>query len=233
MNTKKGLHESDVFSEQDRACLAMFEPLVDSIAKMFGPSCEVVLHSLEDISCSVVKIVNSHVTGRSLGAPMTDFGIKILETAEQDRSDVVGPYITKSGAKMLRSVTVVLRNLSSKPIGCLCINIDLSAPFFDVVRAFLPSTPSDATPAAYGNGSTNSIEHFAGSVTELVRQALEGIVLPAGVDRNRRAIEELGQLGIFKIKGAVDCAADLLGVSKHTVYYYLRELNRDSRSRKI
>jgi predicted transcriptional regulator YheO len=218
--------KSDTFDEADRTYLSLYHVIVESIAKAFGDSCEVVLHSLEDVGRSVVKIENSHVTGRSVGAPLTDFGLQLFDLAEKTGTDVVGPYFTKSGKNTLRSVSVVLRNPAGKQIGYLCINIDLSAPFMDIVRSLLPSF---STTSESGNGDglqavSEPVEHFPSTVKDLVSQVLLTVTLPVGADRNRRMVEELYQRGIFRIKGSVDLVADELGVSKHTIYYYLREL---------
>lgn len=69
------------FTKEDEQILQAVEPIVDGIAELFGSNCEVVLNSLKGISRSVVKIVNGHVTGRKVGAPLTDLGIQILENA--------------------------------------------------------------------------------------------------------------------------------------------------------
>jgi predicted transcriptional regulator YheO len=207
------------------ACLALYSGVVESIARAFGSSCEVVLHSLEDVGRSVVKIENSHVTGRSVGAPMTDLGLQLLDKVAEGGGDVIGPYFTRSGKNVLRSVSLILRDLSGKPIGFLCINLDLSAPFLDIARGLLPEPA--AAPAGLPvtvRTEEEPIEHFASSVKDLVRQALQAASLPFGSERTRRAVEEFWRKGIFRIKGSVEIAAEELGVSRHTVYYYLRDL---------
>lgn len=218
--------QAESFDESDRACLALYAGVVESIARSFGSSCEVVLHSLEDVGCSVVKIENSGITGRSVGAPMTDFGFQVLNIAESGGEDVVGPYFTKSGQHTLRSVTVVLRNLSGKPIGCLCINMDLSAPFVDIARDLIPPPLAGAVDRTMTTAPADkeSVEHFASSVNDLIRQTLLSVSLPSGADRTRVAVEELNAKGIFRIKRSVDIAAEELAVSRHTIYYYLREI---------
>jgi predicted transcriptional regulator YheO len=212
-----------------RACLTLYGGVVESIARAFGPSCEVVLHSLEDVGRSVVKIENSHVTGRSVGAPMTDLGLQLLDSAAEGGGDVIGPYFTRSGKNVLRSVSLVLRDPAGNPIGFLCINLDLSAPFLDIARGLLPeqvSAPTGASGAA--KPDEEPIEHFASSVKDLVRQTLTAAAFPFGSERTRKAVEELWRKGIFRIKGSVEVAAEELGVSRHTVYYYLRDLRGKS-----
>lgn len=208
--------------ESDRRVLRALEPVVDAIATLFGSNCEVLIHSLEDLSRSVVKIANGHVTGRSLGSPITDLGIKTIRNADNSSSDVVGSYFSKtSTGKTLKSVTALIRN-ENKPIGMLCINLDLSVPLEDVLKTF----------AVNWNGTgVESPENFAMSSEELVHVTLDKAIEKMSRERqisantrNKRVVQELHQQGIFDIKGAVDMVAKELGVSRYTIYNYLREI---------
>jgi predicted transcriptional regulator YheO len=208
----------------DRSILSAMEPVVDAIATLFGEHCEVLIHSLEDLSHSVIKISNSGVTGRQIGSPMTDLGIKVLKNAEHTESDVIGSYYGKTNdGKTLKSVTALIRN-GTKPIGILCINLSLSAPLMDILRHFLPDTTMDGR-----NGE--SPEHFVMSTEELVRRSLDTAIAEIGAKReishqvkNKLIVSELHDQGIFDVKGAVDIVAKELGVSRYTIYNYIREV---------
>lgn len=208
--------------ESDRRVLKALEPVVDAIATLFGNNCEVLIHSLEDLSRSVVKIANGHVTGRSLGSPITDLGIKTIRNADDSSSDVVGSYFSKtSTGKTLKSVTALIRN-ENKPIGMLCINLDLSVPLEDVLNTFAVNWT--------GRG-VESPENFAMSSEELIHVTLDKAIEKMSRERqisantrNKKIVQELHQQGIFDIKGAVDMVAKELGVSRYTIYNYLREI---------
>ena len=121
--------------KQNFKLLDNLKPLVDAIANSFGPHCEVVLHSLKDFSNSVIHIANGHVSGRKVGSPLTDLGISFLKNNSGD--DIFGPYTSKiNDGRLLRCVTTVIRDNVGKPIGMLCINIDLSAPLIDFLNEF-------------------------------------------------------------------------------------------------
>jgi predicted transcriptional regulator YheO len=214
-------HEKRVFTARDNEILARYDLVADTIASTFGKGCEVVVHSLEDLGKSIVKIVNGEVTGRVLGAPITDLGLKVATNAVGSEDNVVGPYfsMTKAG-KPLKSVTMVIRNDEGAPIGFLCINFDLSMPLNQFIKDFFPS----AAEAPAG-------ENFAPDVGELVAQAvadeLEAVSRVTGVsptEKNRRIVANLEQRSIFDIKGSVELVAGELGVTKHTIYKYLREM---------
>lgn len=204
----------------DRSILAALEPVVDAVATLFGTHCEVLIHSLEDLSHSIIKIKNGSVTGRRVGAPMTDFGIKVLRNTADSHSDVVGSYYNRTNdGKVLKSVTALIRN-GTKPIGMLCINMDLSAPLLEVLQQYVPVNSREE----------ESPEHFVMSSDELVRRSLETAITSVGANRdiahqmkNKAIVGELHAQGIFDVKGAVEIVARELGVSRYTVYNYIRE----------
>ncbi len=214
-STQRPLPGQSGISAADRAILKRYEPIVDAVAIVCGPHCEVVLHSLHDASHSVVKIVNSHVTRRSVGAPLTDFGIEILEQTKSIGADAIGPYFTTSFGKILRSMTMIIRNPRKKPIGFLCVNMDLSAPLIDVIRGILPERVPPVS---------ETVERFPSSLQDLIDLELSSVEEAAeGADRNKRLVQHLYEKGIFNLKGSVDVAAEKLGVSMHTIYYHLRD----------
>jgi len=206
-------------SKDDKAVLHQLSIIVESVARTLGDSCEVVLHSLEDLSHSVVAIAHGHVTGRNLGSPMTDLGVEILREANSSNKDVIGSYYSKlPDGRILKSVTSLIKNTQGKPIGVFCINVDLSVPFLDFMKGFLPESTQDI------------VEHFPATMEELVSTTLEiamhrvsGLSNISPSDRNRMIVAQLYEKGIFKVTGAIDIVAKKIGVSRYSVYNYIRE----------
>ena len=205
----------------DLAILDIISRTLDGVAAAFGSNCEVVLHSLDDLGNSVVRIINGHVTGRSVGSPLTYLGIEILEKARLEKTDVIGPYFTRlDDGRELRSVTTIIRDPEGKIVGMLCINIDISTPAADFFRDFLhlgavvPEIPA---------------EHFSVTSGEMISKVLASVMEKIGrqsrispTDRNKIMVDELYIRGIFNVRGAVDMVAEELGVSRGTIYNYLR-----------
>ena len=65
LNTK--VHQ---YTQSDKLILENYKNIVDAIGQLLGSSCEVVLHSFEDLNSSVIYIHNGKKTGRPL-TPMT------------------------------------------------------------------------------------------------------------------------------------------------------------------
>jgi len=222
MKLEKSTYNRIRLSREDKANFRTLETIVDGIATVFGSNCEVALHSLEDTSHSVVKIANSSVTGRKVGSPLTDFLAEILKKADSLEKDVIGCYYNKiDDGRLLKSVSVLIRNTKGKPIGFLCVNIDLSVPLLDFLAGFMPASREP---------SKDVIEHFPITLTDLVSRTLEMVMADVnsrrGVppsEKNKLIIQELYKKGLFNVRGAVDLAAKEIGVSRYTVYNYIRE----------
>ncbi|CAH0537597.1 helix-turn-helix transcriptional regulator [Vibrio marisflavi] len=207
-------------TDSDLEILEAIKNVVDGIAAMWGEHTEVLLHSLDTNNPSVIKIQNGHITGRDVGAPITNIAIEKLNQGK----DVSEAYITRSpDGKTLRSVTTVIRNRYNQPIGLLCINSNLDAPFQSLVRSLIPEYT--AAPANVTN------ELFARSNEEMLLQTIEGVQTEVLEDptippskRSREIVEKLYEQGLFELKDSAQIAAKGLDISIHTIYRHLRML---------
>ena len=209
------------FSPVDHEILASYEAVVDGLAMLIGEHCEIVLHSLEDLKSSAIRIANGEHTGRKIGSPISDLALRMLHDMAGDDSSVSKAYFTRAkNGVLMKSVTIAIRNREQRVIGLLCINMNLDVPFSQIMKTFIPpETQENAT-------SVN----FASSVDDLVAQALEFTIEEVNADRgvsnnakNRQIVLNLYEKGIFDIKDAINQVADRLNISKHTVYLYIRQ----------
>ena len=210
------------FTDEDRELLRSYEGLIEGLADLFGKHCEVVLHSLENLHESVIKIANGFNTGRTLGAPITDLALRMLKDIESTGQDHTQSYFARSrtGA-LMKSSTIAIRNRDKQVIGLICINLHINAPFHEFVAKFFP-TPQQV--------ERQSPETFANSVEELVAQTVDNTIDEINRDpsvannaKNRFIVTQLFEKGIFDIKDSINLVADKLNISKHTVYLYIRQ----------
>lgn len=215
------LLEQQPFVAADFDILKSYEAVVDGLAMLIGPHCEIVLHSLEDLKCSAVRIANGEHTGRKIGSPITDLALRMLHDMTDADSNVSKAYFTraKSGV-LMKSVTIAIRNGNQRVVGLLCININLDMPFSQIMATFMPPEIQEVA----------SSVNFASSVEDLVMQTLEFSIEEVSADRtvsnnakNRQIVLNLYEKGIFDIKDAINQVADRLNISKHTVYLYIRQ----------
>ena len=221
MNTNVLKEGSVSLSPQDRLILEGYKPLVDAIGQLFGDCCEVVLHSLEDLSHSVIWIHNGAKTGRKIGSPVTDKALSVLRQCEQTGSSFSKLYLTQTvnGATM-RSTTTVIKGIAGNPIGLFCINFDISMPFNQLAQILVePKTEGEA-----------GGEHFAIDLDDLfltkVRQVEQEVKNDPNIPVRRKTYEIIVRLsdeGVFKIRKAVPRIAKVLNISRDVIYMHLRK----------
>lgn len=93
----------------------------EGIVALWGPRCEAILHDFSDLEHSVVH-VSGNITGRAIGAPLTDLGLQVLTSASHDQDVLVYHAKAPNGA-LLKSVSILIRERPrGRIMGALCIN---------------------------------------------------------------------------------------------------------------
>ena len=211
------------------ATLALLRPVVEAIGQTVGSHCEVVLHDLRVPEHSIVAISNGAVTGRRVGGPVVggptkDVALRLLDSAIKESTLSVGYRTQTRDGRELRSTSLVLRTTAGKPVIALCLNLDLSA--FAMVRALLeeiakpPAAPADAVPE-------DAQLEVGEVIPQMIQEALAEVGKPPKfMDREDRlrAVRLMHERGLFLIRGGVERAAAALGISKFTLYSYLKEV---------
>lgn len=212
-------------SEELHPILKGMIPLVDGIASTFGKNCEVVLHDIRNPQSSVIAIANGHITGRSIGSPMTEYGLATLRKGQFDKPIVNYRKKTKEG-KLLKSSSLFIKDEKGKLIGFLCINYDISE--LTIARNIINDFTNIIEDADFDEDSGES---FGSTVNEMlssiVNKTLESVGKPvAFISKEEKVniVQTLDQKGVFLIKGAIDYVAKVLCVSRYTVYNYLDEI---------
>lgn len=211
-------------TDQDRLVLESCKVLLDGLAEYLGEGYELILHSLENLDASVIKIINGHYTGRKEGAPITDLALSMLTKISQQDTQKAECYFCKnnSGA-VLKSATIPIIGENQRIIGLLCINLHTEIPFLKMISTFFPGA----------SASDTQQETFAQNSDDLICQTLESarttvMNTPSitTANRNKEIVTILYHKGIFNMKDSVVKVASLLGISKNTVYMHIRNINK-------
>lgn len=217
-----------------------FLPVVEFLGTVLGKNSEIVLHDFSDLNHSVVAICNGEVSGRSIGAPATDFALKVLSGEAFKGENHTTPYLSHSvSGKPLHSSSLFIRE-EGEIVGMLCVNTDTSLidNLHSVVSAIVGTYPtiiSAPVDASNGEHGESSVEHFTTSADELVVKTVHNLAAAAGkpVDSFTPAertdvIRRLNADGVFLLKGAVATVADALGISEPSVYRYLQKVRKEN-----
>ena len=218
--------------------------LTEFLGQTLGPDYEVALHDLTDKNRSIIAIANNHVSGREIGAPLTNVALKILMDKSYETQDYRLHYTGVSAAgKTLRSSTLFIK-YNGKLIGMLCINFDDSryrALSVDLLRLchpdrFVETTfHAEETAPAAPQAVPAATESFHNSIGAVASDAVERELLRLGVTAGRLTPDERIQIiaaleagGIFLLKGAVKDVAEALRCSPASVYRYLSQVKKDA-----
>lgn len=208
-------------THEDRMILESYKTMAEGLSDYLGSSYEIVLHSLEDLDRSVIKILNGYHTGRREGAPITDLALEMLSRIRETGETPYISYFTKNKKdEPLKSATIAIKGKEGRVIGLLCMNCYLNTPLADILSAFTPhAAPASADMSeTFSDTSGDMIENTVLQVREQVMSD-PGIAASA---KNRAIVTALYEKGIFNLKDAVVRTANLLNISKNTVYLHLR-----------
>ena len=193
----------------------------------------------------IIAIANSHISGRKLGAPLTNMALSILRDKSYEHTDYhLHYYSINVNGKDLRSSTFFIKD-SGKLIGLLCINFDdsryraisdhilkLCHPDLfvtDVLAQPLPESEDDISARSSPEKFRNSADAVA---LDAINRELERMgVTPEQLTPEKRlqVIAALKAGGLFLLKGAVKSAAASLHCSPASVYRYITQIkNSDS-----
>jgi len=207
-------------------------PIVDCIADLFGPNCEVVLHDISNPEHSIVKIRNGHVTGRKEGAPLTDVALEMIKSADKDNLIVLGNYNPKTrNGRLLKSNAVNIRDPKGKHVGIMCINFDINKA--QQLQQSIQRINQLIQDFAFvkEEAVTAKEEHFESDLWTILQGLIDNVIKEKGVtvdlltkEERLEIIKKLNEKGIFFFKGAIHFVARALGISSPTIYRYLEEL---------
>jgi len=168
-------------------------PIVDCIADLLGPNAEVVLHDVRHTDHSIVMIRNGSVTGRTVGAPLTDLGFFMLRESE----------------RKIQTLGVYQGNIE----GILCINIDVGTQEKNYNR-----TNDGQVTEHYWTKPAKVIENMVSDACQGTLRANGDLTR----EQKLELIQALDARGVFLARNAVKNVSATLNIAIPTVYKYIR-----------
>ncbi|HLM82936.1 MAG TPA: helix-turn-helix transcriptional regulator [Terriglobales bacterium] len=193
--------------------------LSDSLGQTLGKFCEIVVHDFSAPESSIVAIANGSLTGRVVGDTLDALGFQLLKN--NPPADLLNYRTKTKDGKELRSSSIFLRDEKGMIFGALCMNVDVSG--LQKAQEWLQE--------ALGAASTTIDERFEHSVDEVLETLIQNAISSIGKktpDMTREdkvaVVAYLETKGAFLIRYSVERVADLLGLTKYTIYNYLDEI---------
>jgi predicted transcriptional regulator YheO len=204
---------------ENETLLKEAKKIVAALGKMFSPFCEVVLHDLRRPGQAIIAI-ECPLSGRKIGDSTTEMGLARIQNA--DFPDVVQNYAnTFPDGRPAKSTSIGIKNSRGECIGALCLNMDISlfSSMQKVVEQLI-SIQSTHLPVK---------ETLRSRSVDDLRQIIESYAAkfnmqPRALSADERhvLIQELNKAGLLQLRGAPSIIADILGISRASVYNALK-----------
>jgi len=203
----------------DQACRT-----ADTLVAMFGQRCEVAIHDFSNLEESLFYL-KGNLTNRKKGAPITDLVLQELKKADHEIEDITNYETVLKNGSVLKSSTIFLRDSTNHVIGALCINYDIS---------LLIQLGGEIGDLLKFNKTEPKTENFHSSVHEVVEDMVNAVLqdfakAPTLLEMEEKidCVSKLEEKGTFLIKGSVEYLSEVLGVSKFTIYNYLKKIRAE------
>lgn len=205
---------------RDEHLLGEVEKIAVALGRMFPGLCEVVLHDLRRPD-HAIRVIENNLSGRHVGDSATELGLARIE--DPNYPGVVQNYAnTFPDGRPAKSTSIGIKNADGDYVAALCLNLDVS-------------TLSPVT-LTLSNLVATEIDHRQAPLETLrdrshrrLREAVESAAAqtsstPRALSRDakRELVRTLHDDGYFESRNAAQTIADLLGISRASVYTYTK-----------
>ncbi len=209
--------------------LDILKRLAEGIVAIVGPTCEVVIHDFADLEHSVVAVAGN-VTGRQPGAPVPDLFFT-SEELNRETPDQIN-YQTRLDDRELQNSTVWIRDEAGEPIGAVCIMVDYTdlqqmRGLVDKLSTALATSSGMVISDTFARDTADLLDH---AVAGFLRQHNISAIEAMSYDEKRCLINTVEERGLFRIRGTVNRLADMLNVSRASIYNYRASLKNGDTS---
>jgi predicted transcriptional regulator YheO len=204
---------------EERQLAQVFELLArvaEAVASAVGPNCRVTVH---DLRTPLHTVIAAHGRGGAMDDPAPPSGAAM----PWDSAEGMGNHVSvqTEGEQVASSVWV--RDATGHIVGALTVSYDFSgiAAATDLLRRAVPSALLAAGRAGQATAGVPAEQRIAEMIGETVRALRKPL---HAFDRDDRValVRALDEAGIFAIRRAADIVARELGISRASVYAYLR-----------
>ncbi len=199
-----------------KKAIKAFLPTAEAIQRLLYPHAEVVLH---DIKLNQIAAIFNPFSKRRVG----DSSLLTKEDEMATLDECIGPYEkTNWDGRKLKSVSSVIRDENNKAVGMLCINLDVSMfeKFHLLISEFVNYDHLIPQPMPlFKDDWQERINNYVHQYLSEHHLSLEAL----NRQEKKNLIEHLYNIGAFNGKNSAKYVAQIIKISRATVYNYLNE----------
>ncbi|WP_405586162.1 transcriptional regulator [Streptomyces sp. NBC_01092] len=207
-------------TDTDEHFIREAEKIAVALGRMFPGLCEVVLHDLRDPQ-HAIRAIENNLSGRQVGDSATELGLARI--ADPQYPGVIQNYPNRfPDGRPAKSTSIGIKNAAGEYIAALCLNLDVSV-LSPVTLALSNLVATDTEPR------DQPLETLRNRNARELRRTVEALSAqrggtPRSLSREgkKALVRQLHQDGYFDSRDAAQAIADLLGVSRATVYNYTK-----------
>lgn len=189
---------------------------VQGIVDLFHPFVEGAIHDLES---NTIAAICNNLSKRKVGAPTP---LHELNIQTKEFPDYFPPYYkTNWDGKKLKCISLTIRDANGIPIGLVCFNLDVD---------LFQNLESKLSLLLQLQGETSSpVELFGRNWQEQIHRQIDQYLTEQAQflhrlnkHQKKGLIEHLYKKGLFNYKNAAPFIAETLGISKASLYNYMK-----------
>lgn len=189
------------------------------LAVMFGRHCETLIHDMSVPGHPIVAISNGHVSGREIGSKLDIYGNEDEGEHESlTRDDFVNHLVVRPGGQKIKSSTFHMRGEDYHY--ALGINFD----FTQISSSIRFWDDFSQVGIDLQSAITQSGQIDMAAIFDEALQAVDMPIKQMGKDDRKLLVGILQDQKLFSLRKSVPFVAGRLGVSRYTIYKYLKEL---------
>lgn len=219
-----------------------FQNLTEFLGLTLKKNCEVALLDLRPQHQCITAISNGHNSGRTVGAPITDFALKIVQLGTWKEKPFLCNYtgLTYDNRQLVSSSFFIKEN--DELLGMFCINItpedtepleEIYQQLSQVMNNINNMLPTSAKKDHSMLKEDLHNERFASSLPQMFEKAIISCLGNADIpierltqDEKISIVQRLNTDGFFLIKGSVSELSIRLNCSEATIYRYLSKISK-------
>ncbi|MEB3754877.1 PAS domain-containing protein [Acinetobacter sp. MD2(2019)] len=199
--------------------LEQLSKIGEGLSQTFSPFCEVVVHDLSNPEHAIHNIYNN-LSGRQYGGSATELGYKRINNP--DYPQIISNYKNQfKDGRSVKSTSIGIKNEAGEYVAALCLNVDLSV--FSAVQNMLGQFASFQVNDELECLDPRNIEGLRQRIELFAAQKASTVQALKTTDR-RELVHVLKAEGFLELRHSIDTIASVLGISRTTVYSYIKDI---------